>query len=280
MTDEQEVQKPDAEAEEVLKEVTEETPKPDEGTGTETEQVEIPMYLAEAGRAAGLDEATIADLAANDIDRLKDLGMAYLSSKFRTDGTKKVEQEPVEETPPPEAIGHVSVELPHNADAPTKQLIQSLVETQNKLIDAFNGNQQKVFELEQRTAVRDTQGQAEFEARVDGFFDKKANEVPSLGLSSSLTPQQDAARRQVYQLASVIKGTSMEDRLDKAVKAYEGMSGSAEQNLRRKLDVSKKRFSPRPTGQKVGTSDKSGDAEAYKAMMESASRLGIKFNQG
>jgi hypothetical protein len=243
------------------------------------ETSDIPTYLREAGIAAGLDEATVKDLAENDMDRLKDLGMAYLSSKFRADGPKK--DEPVaeeEEIPQPEALGHITAEIPANADTATKQLIQALVEHTNKLTDVLNGDRQKVHALERNATKQGVQNRVEFDAQVDGFFDKKMNDVPALGSTRTLTPQQQAARSEIYAISRVFKTGVLEDRLDKAVKAYEGIHNTAEQNLRRKLDKQKTKFSPRPSGQKADRVVKTGDAEAYQAMLDAAAKSGIRFN--
>jgi hypothetical protein len=263
--------------------IVEETPVIEETTPVVedgTKETSIPQYLKDAGLAAGLDEATVQDLATNDLDRLKDLGMAYLSSKFRADRSVTEDKAPerVEETPP-EQMGHVSVQVPENADANTKSLIEALVMTQNKMIDAFNGDRQKVFELERKTVTRDSQTQAEFDARIDGFFDKQAADIPKLGLTKTLGPDNIAARQEVYAIARVLKGATLEDRLEKATQAYNGMNGNAEASLRRKLDKQKTRFSPRPTGQKSSTTYKNADDAAMAEMKRIASEIGLKFNE-
>jgi hypothetical protein len=171
----------------------------------------------------------------------------------------------------------VTVKIPESASAETKQLIEALVATQNKMVEAFNGDRQKLHALAQGTAKRDSQSQAEFDAKIDAFFDQKAGDVPDLGTAKEITPEQLVTRRQVYDIARVLKGGSLEDRLEKAVKAYAGLTDKAEQTLRRKLDANKKRFSPRPGGQKEGGTTKSTDQNAFDEMLRVAKDIGIKF---
>jgi hypothetical protein len=245
----------------------------------EEKEETIPSYLVEAGKAAGLDADTINSMAQNDMDSLKDLGVTYLKTRLQPRTTPKEEAIEVEEPKVPEPLEHVNISVPANADAATKQLIEALVVTQNKMIDAHNADRTKLFEIERGTALRDTQTQAELDARIDGFFDKRAADLPDLGVNASLTPDQLESRLSVFRIALTLKGGSIEEKLEKATKAWEGMTGKAEQNLRRKLDKNKERFSPRPSGQKAGSPKPSGDDAALAEMYRVAKEIGIQFGE-
>jgi len=174
-------------------------------------------------------------------------------------------------------LKHVSVEdfLPENASPEVRAAFEKQTQLLNSLIDKLNSVEHNVSEG-QRAA------QEEFYRTVDRFLDEHRQECPDLGNSLTLTEEQALARQEVFAISEIIRqlrGGSLEDCLKDAIKAYNGIHGNpekaAEDNLRRKLYKHKKKFSPRPGGQKTKPRYESEDEEVLAKMEEKARELGL-----
>ena len=143
-----------------------------------------------------------------------------------------------------------------------------MAKNQNLVIDQLNAANEKILSFEEVNASQQVRMQQEEDAAIDAFFDAQTEICPALGVNKTLSEQQLAARQEVFRLADVLDGTSLEDRLEKAVRAYNGIQGTAEKNVSRKLFKHKTKFSPRPGGKKPAPAFKSKDDEAYSAFTE------------
>jgi len=242
-----------------------ETPVEDEDQGDE-----IPEHLVAAGRSAGLDDDEIAKLAENYPKALEAMA--------RREVPVEAEPEPasIEDEPEDTEVKHIEIAIPEGIDEGTKAILEQMAGNQNTLIDQLNAANSKIDSFDEHVANQQAIAQQEEDAAIDTFFDTQTEACPALGQNETLTEAELGARQEVYRLAEVINGNSLKERLTKAVNAFNGMAGTAEQNLGRKLYKNKAKFSPRPGGKKPQPTFKHKDDQARAAMEEVLDNIDVE----
>jgi hypothetical protein len=248
------------------------------------EEVEIPDNWVMAGRSAGFSDEKIIKLFEQEPEVLDALANTREQLLLNPSPRGHKEDEIVTKgLLKPETIAHVNMEDDTmDMDESTRRVFKKLVENQNAVIDKLNEANSKLFNISDSSAQREAKEQDAFSRRIDNFFDK-TNET-NLGDSRALTPSQAHARKEVYGIAAMlanVNGESTEDNLDKALKAYHGIYSNpekiAESKLRRQLDSQKKKFSPRPGGQKRVQKFKDEDSRVIAAMEQAARSMGLEL---
>jgi hypothetical protein len=287
-SDEEEEQTEETDDEEVDEETGDDINPPDDEAEAEAdeadEEVEIPDNWVMAGRSAGFSDEKIIKLFEEEPEILDALANTreQLLSASRTVETDKREVVN-EEVPKPDKIAHVVMDDDTmDMDESTKRILKKFVDNQNAVIDKLNDANEKLFKINSTSVQRDAKEQDDFSRKIDRFFDDTKD--INLGDSRALTQAQAHARKEVYGIAAMlanVNGESVTDNLDKAVKAYHGIYSNperiAENNLRRKLDNQKKRFSPRPGGQKKAQKFKNDDERVMAAMEKAATDMGLNL---
>lgn len=252
-----------------------------EGTEAEADESpddqgeEIPETLVAAGKGAGLSDDDISNLAENYPKVLEALAERQVAARPEPEPELE-EPEPEEEPEPP--IDHVQVDIPEGVDPATKAILEQMAANQNLLIDQLNAANSKMSFFEEETAQSRALRLQEQDNQIDEFFDSQKDICPALGENKTLNESQLAVRQEIFGLANAIAGDTMEERLGKAVKAYNGMNGLAEKNISRKLNKQKQRFSPRPGGKKTNPTYKNDDDKAFAAMDEAIKELGLDIS--
>jgi hypothetical protein len=251
--------------EEVVPVITEETQE--EVVTAPVEEPTLPEWIYEAGRNAGLGDEDIVTLSKDNYPKLQEMGFEYLKAKAAKIDKEVIPQKENEVAPPPK-LDKVSLTLDEGVPPDVKGYLENLVKNQNLLIDQINRANEKLHGYEVKSTSFEAQQQKEHIQRVDAFFDDKAEVCPQLGSSKAMNRVSEEAREQVYAISQTIKSGTLEQKLDKAVKAYLGMTGAAESTIRRQLEKSKTKFSPRPGGRKTNTKFDSKEDEAFDYFME------------
>jgi len=220
---------------------------------------EIPAHLVAAGRGAGLSDEEIVKLADSYPKALEAMAARDVPETTRQEPEELVEEETQEQVP------HVEFTVPEGVDAGTRTILEQMAANQNLLIDKLNDANSKMLGFEEVSLNQHVRMQQEEDAAIDNFFDAQHEVCPALGVNATLTEAELAARQEVFKIAEVVQGGTLEARLEKAIHAYNGMSGTAEQNLQRKLYKNKTRFSPRPGGKKPAPTFKTDDDRARAA---------------
>jgi hypothetical protein len=255
------VTKDEPEEEETEEELEEESEQEEEQEEPESEDKEgeeedIPEHLVEAGRREGWSDEKIIQYAENDPDVLERLAQLHEQIQAASVQREPEKQELEQKEPEKKRMEKLSLEGINleEVDEGVKGILQKLVERDNSRTDEFNAISDKMEGYEQQTVSLAEQRQREYDSRVDGFFDG-LEDFPDVGKTVNLSDINVSARLEIHEIAKALSkgGGTLEQCLDKAVKAYKGMYGreAAEQTLRRKLDKSKKKFTPRPGGQKT-----------------------------
>ena len=261
---------------EEIKEVVEESPVIAEETQeTEPEQKEepsLPEWIYEAGRNAGLEDNDIVSLSKDNYPKLQEMGFEYLKAKAAKIDKDVIPQKENEVAPPPK-LDKVSLTLDDGVPPDVKGYLENLVKNQNVLIDQINKANEKLHGYEVKSTSFEAQQQKEHIQRVDAFFDEKSEVCPQLGNSKAMNRMSEEAREQVYAISQTIKSGTLEQKLDKAVKAYLGMTGAAESTIRKQLEKSKTKFSPRPGGRKTNTKFETKEDEAFDYFMETYNEM-------
>lgn len=286
--EESEVEEPEVkEQEEVESEEEPEKEEKPEAEADEGEEEDIPEDLVLAGRTAGLSDKKIIELAENHPEVLE-----VLAEQRKQILAASVQSEPepepkVKEPEKPERLGKLSLsdlKLGEDVDESTKSALQKIVERTNVIVDKHNAQSEELAGIRQQNLTAAEKQQIDYDNRVDGFFDS-VEDCP-VGKSKTLTEAQLNARLEIHEIAKALSrgGGTLEQCLEKAVKAYNGMYGSsesdAETNLRRKLNKTKKKFSPRPGGQKTAKKFRNEQEEVMDAFDSKAQELGIEFSDG
>lgn len=269
--DEDEVEEKEAEQPEEPADEDKEVEEKETKEGEEEEE-EIPFELVEAGRAAGFTDEKIVELAENSPEVLTAL-YEFRQQALQAQQTSAPEETPAEKPQEEEGEQKVTIDpkMLEKMDEGTRTVVLQLIQNQNRLVEQLNSFQQRHQTLEQMQ-------QEEFDASIDGFFDSVVENCPDVGLSNEMTPENEAVRQEIYQIACVLynaEGGSLEQCLEKAVKAYNGIYGRTEDVLRRKLNKQKKRFSPRPGGQKTKPKFKSEDEKVMSIIDTKLREYGI-----
>jgi len=221
----------------------------------EEEYEDIPQEQIEAGRAAGLADEAIVKLAEENPVALKALANFHVRVKSGLPEVKAEAQEKEEKVKGPEVLDYVEAPKIDFADEKVSKVFTDLVGNQNKLIDHINKVNKNQFEQEKiRMQARQAESTA-FDAKIDSHFDSKVKDCPSVGLSASLSPEQIESRQNIWAVAKALPSGTLEQRLDEAVVMWGSRTGDsvkkAEANLVKKLERTKKKFSPRPGGQRT-----------------------------
>lgn len=229
---------------------------------------EIPDSWVVAGREAGLSDDEIVALADSTPKALE----ALVNRKVVQPQPQP--QETIETQIEDKSLKHVEFTIPQTVDGDTRKLFEQVMSVNNQLVDRLNEAQSKLDNFEDRSRQHEQAIVAAEDKAIDDFFDSQVENLPALGTNETLTDAQLAVRKEVYQLANVISGSSREDRLEKAIRAYNGIHGEAEKNLARKLYKNKTRFSPRPQGRKTNMQFKSDDERAMHVLEEKLREYG------
>ncbi len=277
--------------EETNEEVVEETEQTTEDTAEDAsdeadDYVTVPDELVIAGRSAGLADKKIVDLFENEPEVLN--ALANYREQLLTVSRPEVkrEQETAQESSiaKPEKIGYLTMDDADltSMDESTRRAFKTMLDGQNAAIDRLNNANEELFTLRQAQTEREQQSKDDFSRRIDTFFDNAKDDA--LGSTVALSNTQAQARKEVYNIAAALtnaNGIPVESNLDKAIKAYHGIYGNmesrAEDSLRRKLNANKKKFSPRPGGQKRARKFKSDEDRVMTAMEDAARDLGINL---
>jgi len=269
---------------EVLETESEEASEP---AGDEDEYEEIPDDLVEAARAYGFTDQEIVRLAEDSPKTLEALAEAHknyitavkakqVPPSVKTEAEKASPQEQKKEK-----LEYLEVGNLEDFDEGAQQVIKSLVKSHNKLIDQLNKVNEQVSSVDEKTKTFEAAQQQQFETYIDGLFDA-IDDVPQIGKSSSLTPQQDKTRQEIYNTAVMfqrISGGTIEDNLIKAVKAFKGIYApkNVESDVIKKLNANKKRFTARPRRPKATKQYASEEERVLSVMDEVGQKLGIKW---
>lgn len=260
----------------------EEKPKAEAKEG---EEEDIPEDLVLAGRTAGFSDKKIKYYAENHPEVLEVLA-EQREQILAANVQREQEPEPKKKEPEkPERLEKLSLsdlKLGEDVDESTKSALQKIVERTNVIVDKHNAQGDELAGIRQQNLTAAEQQQINYDSRIDGFFDS-VEDCP-VGKSQTLTKQEFNARLEIHEIAKALSkgGGTLEQCLGKAVKAYNGMYGSgesdAETNLRRKVSATKKKFSPRPGGQKTAKKFTTEKEEVMDAFDAKANEMGIEFS--
>ena len=237
----------------------EETEGAFEAEAKEDEYEDIPSEQVAAARALGMEDDAIINLPPKVLEALA----AKVENSQKQPPAKQVQ--PVEVLQKLEKAGENKLApfvIDENDDP--EESLKKLTEHVNKTIKNLGSG---ISNITGELGVSKKQAAQQFDYMVDGFFDG-VKDLPQIGKTDSLTPTQEVARKEVFNIARSLDGVSWDVRLGKAVKAFQGIYGSqksGEDSLRRKLQTQKTKFSPRPSGKK-GSSKGAPKSEEERAM--------------
>jgi hypothetical protein len=246
-------------------------------TVPEEESEPIPSEQVEAGYAAGLTEEVIVQLAETNPAVLK----ALAEFRSRAKEPASVEEISEEKVEGPTVLEYVKSPELDFKDEKVKDLFAGLVGNQNRLIDQLNQVNQVLHE-NKMTVLQTQKAESEkFDAFVDNYLDAKVKDCPAIGLSRSLGGEQLQTRQGIFAIAKVLSKGTWEERLGTALKMWnvQGSGDEAERKLAAKLDGQKKKFSPRPGGQKSTKDTRTAQERAMVEFDEIAEKHGAKFGE-
>ena len=235
---------------------------------------EILPHLVAAGRGAGLTDEEIVDLSVNYPKALEAMVDRHVPEQ--PEPKPEPEPEPKQKLPDEKDLEHVDVEIPEGMDENTAKILQKMAANQNVLIDQLKDARVQIDDFAEVNANHEVHVQQERDNHIDDFLDSQAKVCPALGLNKTLTPGELEVRQEIFNLAEAINGKSDEDKLTKAVLAYNGMTGEAEKNISRKLFKNKAKFSPRPGGKKDKPTFKSDLDRAEAGFNDAWKEMGLE----
>lgn len=233
------------------------------------EEVVVPQWITEAGRNAGLSDGDIGQMVKDDWEKIREIGFEYLKAKASRIDKEEGRVEPENKVEPPLKLDKINIQLDDDVPPQMKAVMENLAKNQNTLIEQLNAANEKLHGFGMKTSTFEKQQEQDRVQRVDAFFDQKAEVCPEVGTTRTMNPMNLETREQIYAIAQAIKGTgTLEQKLDKAVRAYQGMNGKAETVIRQQLERSKQKFSPRPSGRKTNSKFETKEDEAYESFMD------------
>jgi len=263
-------------------------PKVEEVDEVEEEEIEEQKEEAsEEASEAEVDEDEYEDIPDDDVlsfikkrpDLLEKLGIGGSTEE----AVQKV-QEPVKPTETPgikkvEAFD-VSEEQLDDMDPSTRTVFEKFLESDKQKTETLNQVLESVQENKQFTAQQQADKAVEFNRSIDSHFDA-IKDLDGVGKSSEgLNQTHLSVRKEIFNIASVLDGTTWGDKIDKAVKAYKGLHGEtgSVETLRRKVNKTKTKFSARPGGQRAKRTFKNEKERVFSKMDEIAADIGIKWS--
>jgi hypothetical protein len=238
----------------------------DEEGSTDADDGEIDPLLVARAREAGLDDETIVDLATNHEEALEKL-IDKASERVVVD---ELDPEPEPDPEPEDNVADKDYDLPEDMDEKTKQLFETVLADRDESRRAAAKLEERLSSIEADEQERMKETQRQLIQQIDGFFDEKADDFPELGKTETLTVQEDERRQEIFRMAEVLSGKTLDEKLEKATKAYRGLYNDPEESLRKKLYKQKEQFSPRPSGKKQSEKLKTDQDRAMAAMEEVA----------
>ena len=240
--------------------------------------LEIPPEQLEAGYAAGLSSDAISQLAETNPAVLKALAEFHGRAKEVSLGEEEVEEAPVEEF---KGLEHVSAPELDFEDEKVRKVFETIVGNQNKLIDQLNVVNKEIYDGKTVTLREQEAKNQEFVAFVDNYFDTKVKEHPEIGLNRSLSKEQLKTRQGIFAVAKVLPEGTWQERLDTASEMWnvKRIKTEAGRELAAKLDGQKKKFSPRPGGQKSTKDVRSAEEKGMGEFEEIAEKYGHKWGE-
>lgn len=236
----------------------------------------IPSDQMEAGYAAGLTEDAIYQLAESNPAALKALA-EFRSRTIPKDEITGEEDETLPEAPKP--LDYVKSELDFKDDK-VKQFFNQLMTNHNQLVDYVNKTNQTLHENQIASIKNQKANDEEFDAYVDKYFDTKTKDYSFIGLNDNLTGSQLNARQAIFNIAKTLPEGNWQERLDDALEMWNARMGkSSERAVAANLDRHKKRFVPRPGGQKTQKDSRSADQKALDDFEKIADEHGYKWGE-
>ena len=220
-----------------------------EADGSESYE-DIPQEQVDIARELGYSDDAILQLAENSPQVLENMVSRFNQLKaVQSQGAEHTdEQKPVVETKPFELTG--LDKLPPEMQAVLTPLLEK-VQQQDQELSRFK-------QVEQQMAESKAVEQA---AKIDSYFDSIHSDLPDVGKGNKLSESEANSRREIFGIAYMLqqsRGMSQEDALNEAsymwaISKYDvgELEHRAEEKVVEKLNANKKRFSPRPGGQKA-----------------------------
>lgn len=260
-------------------------------TSTESEDNEkyedIPDNLIAAGREYGFDDEEIVDLAENNPRYLEKLARAYEDVQTAKAQRVQPKQEFVQTEAEPEEkvipkLDYLNVGDLSELDSSTRSFIEKLVASDKQKTDMINQAMEQINSLDEYRLSAEQREEIDFSRRLDNYFDK-VDGCPELGNSANLNQSQRVLRQRLYGFAAIMQETgheSLEDALGNAVAMHRGLNNSedrAEANVIKKINKTKKKFSPRPGGQKTTKKYKDDEEKVLDRMTEVGREMGLDW---
>lgn len=246
----------------------------DETDEDEGEEEYIEPRLVQAGRRAHLSDEEIVYLAENQPGALEalarqadQLSEAYsqLGRLHRPDSEEKKE-ETRKATLRKLQLDNMLVENPELASVgkEVQDVFNALLDKVSEMEEKVNGHEQNMGRLEQ-------QRQAENTHRIDAFFDRHTKQIPQLGRTDNLTPEQVQARLYAHRVAlgvQQVSDISDEDALRIGLNALRGQytDQQIKSKIKRDLEKNRRRFTGRGRGRRRSSARRPNVDPAFEAM--------------
>lgn len=258
--------------------VSQDTPgeEPGEDSDAEADEYEdIPDEQVDIARQLGYSDEDIVQLAErspqvleNMVKRFEAKSRDAAPEEVRSQGGKEPDVTPKEKVESPK---------PFELDGLDK-LPAEMQEVLSPLVDRIRSQDAELNEIKGHNESQAQEKAAEHNRKIDTFFDGVAQDLPDVGNSDRLTEAQATNRQEIYGMAAVLqqfRGMNEEAALHEASYMWalskydvEGLEKQAEEKVREGLNKSKKRFSPRPGGQKQTKKFKNADEAALHTLKE------------
>jgi hypothetical protein len=246
--------------------------EPFEGEEVDDEEYEeVPARLVEAGRNANLSERDIVELAETHPEALEALARSQEQAYVTAQPTQQQSVEVKEAQTEPTAGGLEPLKLDFDEDD-REEMGERSIKIINTLVDKVNLLAGKVSEQQETTQTIKQQSDADRIRVIDETFDEMAEEIPGLGMSSTLTAEQKANRRFAFGAAREAMTTygnmSIEQALTIGANAVRGQMTDTQvkAKLVSDLNKNKKRFTARAKGRRRTEPRKSVDDRAIDAI--------------
>jgi hypothetical protein len=216
------------------------------------EYEEIPQYLIDAGRRANIADDEIVEIAEKHPEVLEALARSHESRGYQPLKEQPKAQDEPKRTP---LKGYEPLKLELSEDE-REEFGEQATGVIDSLVKRVNELGEKVHEQGSVTQSFQKESTNQKIQQIDTVFDELSKEIPALGKASSLTDEQKANRIFAFNSArasiQAYGDMPIREALAKGANALRGQQTETEvkKKLIRDLDKNKKRFSPRPRGQR------------------------------
>lgn len=243
-----------------------------DGDTTESEDDEyedIPQDQVDVARSLGYSDDQIVQLAESNPRVLED--MVKLHTARQAVPSQGEVKRDTQEPKPAEKLEHVNIPGLDKMPAESQAALTAMLQAHNAMIDKLNAQNEQLAKVQETETKKTVEEQAAYERKIDSYFDSISEHLPEVG-KGNVDQSQQLARQEIYGIAYMLqqtRGVDLDTALDEASYMWglskydlDDLEKQAEERVREKLNKNKKRFTPRPGGQKTNKKYRNMDEEA------------------